>query len=389
MKASAFIASRLRFEGKIAMVSIAISFLVMIIAVSVSSGFRREIRSGIASVSGDIQLTPADMNYIGEESPVSSNPPGLEAITAVPGVRGVVPVVYRAGIVKKDDNIHGVLFKGVSAPQDTLSSLGIRIPERLATLLELGEGDDLQAYFVGERVKVRRFHIRSVYSMPVQADDNLVVLASLQDLQRLNGWGEDEVSALEVTLDDASRQASVMSAKTEEIGTIALLHAGDEDDALVASSLLDKYPQLFDWLNLIDFNALAVLLLMTIVAGFNMISGLLILLFRNISTIGTLKALGMDDRSIASVFLRVSSHLVLKGMAIGNGLALALCLLQNATHVLKLNPENYFISYVPLDVNLPLIIVADAAAYAVIMLLLLIPVRFISKVDPAVTVRAQ
>jgi lipoprotein-releasing system permease protein len=388
VKAPAFIARKLRFEGKIAMVSIAISFLVMIIAVSVSSGFRREIRSGIASVSGDIQLTPADMNYIGEESPVSSRPPGIDEISAVQGVKEVTPVIYRAGIVKKDDNIHGVVFKGVPG-LDSLAGLGISIPDRLASLLELGEGDDLQAYFVGERVKVRRFNIRSVYRMPVHADDNLVVLASIDDMRRLNGWEEDEVSALEISLDDSWRQASLMQSRKDEIGTLALVHAGDDDDILVASSLLDKYPQLFDWLNLIDFNALAVLILMTVVAGFNMISGLLILLFRNISTIGTLKAMGMTDRSISSVFLRVSSHLVLKGMLIGNAIALALCALQNATHVLKLNPDNYFISYVPLKVNLPLILLADALAYGVIMLLLLIPVRFISKVDPAVTVRAQ
>lgn len=370
------------------MVSIAISFLVMIIAVSVSSGFRREIRSGIASVSGDIQLTPADMNYIGEESPVSSEPPGLAEINASPGVREVIPVIYRAGIVRKDDVIHGVIFKGIPA-QDSLAGLGISIPDRLADMLELGGGDDLQAYFVGERVKARRFNIRSVYRMPVHADDNLVVLATIEDMRRLNGWEEGEVSALEVTLDDSWRQASMMKAKTDEIGTIALLHAGDDDDVLVASSLLDKYPQLFDWLNLIDFNALAVLILMTVVAGFNMISGLLILLFRNIPTIGTLKAMGMTDRNISSVFLRVSSNLVLKGMLIGNAIALALCAVQGATHVLKLNPDNYFISYVPLKVNLPMILLADALAYAVIMLLLLIPTRFISKVDPAVTVRAQ
>ena len=370
------------------MASIAISFLVMIIAVSVSSGFRREIRSGIASVSGDIQLTPADMNYIGEESPVSANPPGLSEIAALQGVDEVTPVIYRAGIVKRDDVIHGVVFKGLPG-QDSLASLGVSIPDRLSTLLGIGEGDDFQAYFIGERVKVRKFNVRSVYHMPVHADDNLVVLATIEDMRRLNGWEENEVSALEVSLDDSWRQAQLMEAKTDEIGTIAMMSAGDEDDVLVASSLLDKYPQLFDWLNLIDFNALAVLLLMTVVAGFNMISGLLILLFRNISTIGTLKAMGMTDRSISSVFLRVSSNLVLKGMLIGNAVALILCAIQNATHVLKLNPDNYFISYVPLDVNLPLIIVADVLAYGVIMLLLLIPTRFISKVDPAVTVRAQ
>lgn len=388
MKASAFIAGKLRFKGRIAMVSIAISFFVMILAVSISSGFRHEIRRGVASISGDIQLTSADMNFISEDSPVSAIPPSLGAIDSVLGVRSVSPAVYRAGIVKKGDNIHGVIFKGVPQ-QDSLSGLGVSIPSRLADLLEIDEGDDLQAYFVGERVKVRKFTVKSVYRSLVEADDNLMVFASLEDMQRLNGWEEDEVSALEVTLDDRFRQTALMKSVTDEVGTLALLYAGTYDDAFVATSAIDRYPQLFDWLNLIDFNVVAILILMTIVAGFNMISGLLILLFQNISTIGILKALGMTDKSISSVFLRVSSNLVLKGMAVGNALALLFCAVQGATHLIRLNPENYFISFVPVSVNLPMIILADVVSYLVIMLLLLIPTMFISKVEPAQTVRAQ
>jgi len=133
----------------------------------------------------------------------------------------------------------------------------------------------------------------------------------------------------------------------------------------------------------------AILLLMIVVAGFNMISGLLIMLFRNISTIGTLKAVGMTNRGVAEVFLRVAARIVLKGMLIGNALALGFCLLQGSTHLLKLNPENYYVSFVPVSINLPYIIVADVLAFVVIMLLLLIPCLFIAKVDPAETVRVK
>ena len=145
--------------------------------------------------------------------------------------------------------------------------------------------------------------------------------------------------------------------------------------------------QSFDWLNLLDFNVWVILILMTVVAGFNMVSGLLILLFRSISTIGTLKSLGMTDRAIGKVFLRVSSRLVLTGMAIGNGLALLFCLVQGTWHLIKLNPVNYFVSWVPVHVNLPLILLADLVAYGAIMLILLIPTLFIARVDPAKTVR--
>ena len=388
MNAAAFISRKLRFKGKTAMVSIAVSFLVMILAVSISSGFRKELRDNVSAISGDIQITSSSLNYVSEDSPISSMPPSLDAIRAVDGVESIEPAVYRAGIVKKDDNIHGVLFKGVSA-SDSTSSLQVSIPSKLSDLLGLKEGDDLIAYFVGERVKMRKFKVASIYRSLVEADDNLLVYASLSDLQRLNSWEQDEVSALEITLADHFRSRSRISMKTDEIGTLALLMADAEDDDLIATPITDKYSRIFDWLDLIDLNVMVILILMTVVAGFNMVSGLLILLFQNISTIGILKSMGMTDRSISELFLRVSSNLVLKGMAIGNILALLFCALQSSTHFIRLNPENYFISFVPVSVNVPMILLADLLAYVGIMLLLLLPTLFISKVDPAQTVRAQ
>ena len=136
-------------------------------------------------------------------------------------------------------------------------------------------------------------------------------------------------------------------------------------------------------------NVLAILVLMIIVAGFNMISGLLILLFRSTSTIGTLKSMGMTDKGIASVFLRLSARHTLLGMLLGNAAALLFCLVQGTTHLIRLNPANYFVPFVPVSVNVPMIILADAIAFGVIMLLLLIPTLFISKVDPARTVRVR
>lgn len=388
MNAAAFISRKLRFKGKTAMVSIAVSFLVMILAVSISSGFRKELRDNVSAISGDIQITSSNLNYVSEDNPISSIPPSLDAIRAVEGVKSIEPAIYRAGIVKKDDNIHGVLFKGINA-SDSTSSLQVSIPSKLSDLLGVKEGDELIAYFVGERVKMRKFKVASIYRNLVEADDNLLVYASLSDLQRLNSWEQDEVSALEITLADNFRSRSRIHLKTDEIGTLALLMADAEDDDLIATPVTDKYSRIFDWLDLIDLNVMVILILMTVVAGFNMISGLLILLFQNISTIGILKSMGMTDKSISELFLRVSSALVLKGMAIGNILALLFCALQSLTHFIRLNPENYFISFVPVSVNVPMILLADLLAYVAIMLLLLLPTLFISKVDPAHTVRAQ
>ena len=388
MNAPRFIASRLRFKGKIAIVSVAVSFFIMIVAVAISSGFRKEIRAGVSSISGDIQLTPSTLNYVNEDDPVLARPAYLPAVDSLAGVKSVIPVVYRAGIVKVGDEIQGVLFKGVPDRPDTVS-LGVSIPSRLSDILGLRVGDKMLTYFVGERVKVRRFEITEVYPSIIESEESLLVLASMADLQRLNGWEADQASALEVTLKDGYKSPASIQAMTEEVGMTAMLRSSDTDDPTVATSVIRKYPQLFSWLDLIDFNVVLILVLMTVVAGFNMISSLLILLFRHISTIGTLKSMGMTDRDISSVFLRVSSDLVLKGMLIGNAVALLFCLIQGKTHLLKLDPANYFVSFVPVSVNLPMILLSDLAAYGVIMLLLLIPCLFISKVDPAKTVRAR
>ena len=387
MDYTGFIARRLHFRGKTASVSIAVSFFVMIIAVAISSGFRQEIRGSLSSFCGDIQLTSTRSDRLLEDDPISVNQTYLPAIESLKGVEKITPAVYRAGIVRNDGVIQGVIFKGIP-DADSLKGLGISIPSSLAGMLSLKEGDRLSAWFVGERLKARRFTVKEVYDGRVDVDGALPVFADLEDMQRLNGWDSTRVSALEVTLAREYRNSAALQDMTFTIGTHCLTAATDEDDTLMARSVADLYPQLFSWLDLIDFNVLFVLIIMTVVAGFNMISGLLILLFRNISTIGVLKSMGMTDRSIVKVFLKVSSRLVFKGMAIGNALALLFCLIQGATHLIKLNPENYFVAFVPVSVNLPMILLADAAAYIIIMLLLLLPSLFIASVDPAKTVRS-
>ena len=373
------------------MASIAISFLIMIIAVAVSSGFREEIRDGISDLTGDVQLVPADMNYINDSSPMSTEEEYVSDIKELPEVKRVVPAVYRAGIIKNGENIHGVLFKGIpweKGEADTVK-LAVKIPSRLRDLVGVEVGGKLLSYFIGENVKVRNFNVTGVYEGIMDGTDNMIVFCDIADLQRLNGWSSDEVSTLEIGLVPSHRNSILMREASDKVGMIALEKGPEGTDRLISTSVMSRYPQIFDWLDLIDFNVLFILILMTIVAGFNMISGLLIMLFRNISTIGTLKSLGMTDRSIAKVFLKVASVIVLKGMAIGNAAALLLCALQSSTHLLRLNPENYFVSFVPVHVNIPMVVFADVISFVVIMLLLLIPCVFISRVDPAQTVRAQ
>lgn len=387
MKNTMFIASRLRFRRRIVTASIAVSYLVMIVAMAVSSGFRSEVSDALSQMGGDIQLCPSNLNFLDEAQPVDAAPAYLPLLQEVRGVESVEPAVYRAGIVKTGDDIHGVLVKGVQTGDSV--ALDVSIPRRLSEMGGIGVGDKMLTYFVGAKVKARSFRVASVYDPVIETDERLVVYADIKDMQRLNGWTADQASMLEVRMKPQFRDEEHIEEATQEVGFIAYAHSSDEQSSVFASSTPSRYPQLFDWLDLLDFNVLFVLVLMMIVAGFNMISGLLITLFENIYTIGVFKAMGMTDRSIAKVFLMSSAATVLKGMLIGNTAAVVLCLLQDKLHLLKLDPANYFVSFVPVDINPLSVLCVDVISLAVIMLLLLIPCAFISRVDPADTVRVR
>lgn len=386
MDASGFISRKLRFHGRISAVSIAVSFVVIVLALGVTSGFRQELRKGIAQISGDVRLSYTGTGSAEGEPAFSFAAPFVDSIRALDYVSAVGPVVERPGIVKRGENIFGVLFKGVPEGYD---SLGVKVPVDLARIAGLSVGDRLTAYFAGERVRVRNFTVRELYSGILGGRDNMVIYASIADMQALSGIGEDEATALEVRLRGNSVTPEDLNAASAEIGSIAYSAPDAGGRTLSSTSSSHQYPQIFSWLELIDINVLLVLGLMIAVAGFNMVSGLLIMLIRNISVIGTLKTLGMRDRSIAKIFLTVASRVVLKGMLAGNIIGVVLCLVQQHAKLIGLDPENYFISYVPVNLDFRAILLVDAVSFAAIMLILLLPALFIAGVDPAKTVRAQ
>jgi len=380
--AERFISRKIKFQGNIAAVATAVSFFVIIVAVAVSSGFRHSIRDGVAAMTGDIYITPY-VSGSGDPTPMPRHLSSEEKILSVPGVTKIIPSVTRAGIVKSGETVHGVIIKGV---RDS-SGLAVSIPHRLQEITGLGPGDELTTYFVGEKVRARKFRITDVHRDILEADDNLIVYAGLEDMQRLCGWQADQVSGLEVRLKDASREA--LSQAESHIGMILMTSEDPQENSLFVSSSARTYPQIFDWLDLLDVNVLIVLLLMTVVAGFNMVSGLLVMLLRNIPLIGTLKAMGMRDRAIGRLFVRIGAEAVLKGMLAGNVLAFLFCLIQGTTHIIPLDPANYFVSWVPVYLPIKGILAADLAAFAGIILLMWLPSLVISRIDPAQTVKAD
>ena len=380
-----------------AAIAIAVSFFVIIVAVAVTSGFRHAIREGVAQLTGEIRIAPRSSEE--QSVPMPIHLPSEEAILALPGVQELVPAVMRAGIVKQGETVHGVLVKGmpdqvghdgksaVMAGSDR-PSLTVSIPKRLSEITGLGAGDAITIYFIGEKVRVRKFTVSDVHQDLLELDDNLLVYARMEDMQRLNSWSEDQVSCLDIRVNPDMPREEVERLALG-VSTLLLDSGHPEEEDLLVSTASANYPQVFDWLTLLDFNVLIILVLMTLVAGFNMVSGLLVMLLRNVSTIGTLKTLGMDNGAIGRLFVTIGAKAVLKGMLVGNALALLFCWIQGTWHLIPLNPAHYFVCWVPVHVNVLWMLAADAIAFLGILALLWLPSRVIARIDPAATVKAD
>lgn len=395
MDVSLFIARRLRYKGRVVTAAVAVSFLVVIIAVAVSAGFRHEIRTGISHMAGDVMLTEPGFNYLDEESSIRVDQPYLSDIRSLEGVEDISPVIYRAGIVRHDEEIYGVMIKGVEGGvrqatgahvEDTLA-LAVAIPSTMAEVAGLEVGDKLLTYFIAEKVKLRQFNVADIYEPMVRVDDRYLVYADISDMRRLNQWEDDQASVFEVMLSDDLNGREDLIRMESQIQDVIDNDDSWDGDWLWATSSVKRYPQIFDWFGVIDFNAIFVLVLMIAVAGVNMITGLLIMLFENISTIGLLKSIGMRNWAIVRVFLVNAMGIVFRGMLIGNVIAFIFCFVQDKTHLITLDPVNYFVSYVPVHIDPVAILLADAVAFASIMILLLIPSLFVLRVDPSKTVK--
>ena len=410
MSAPRFIAARLargdgslsRRSNVIAWISVALSLAIMIVAIAVVAGFKAEIRDRATGFMGSVMLVQPGQSPINEQYPFSENLSYRAALAAEPGITGVSGVAWRSGLVKTDDNIGGLYFKGVDSLYDFSFFRGclvagevpdyhgrisndIMISRPVAARYGYSVGDDVVTYFIGDEVKVRKFNLCGIYEAGLEEIDDKMAVADRRQVQRLNGWQSDEVSSVEIRL---GRDADIgrMNDRVEEI---VFLQAQEDDRALFVTNVKKLYGHLFDWLSLLDLNVLMVLLLMVAVAGFNMLSALLIILFEQISTIGLLKALGMTSREVGRVFLLRAGRLVGKGMLWGNVIGIGLCLIQKYTHVLKLDPANYFVSFVPIRLQIPQLILLNVVSAALLMLLISLSTRFIARVSPDRTMRVE
>lgn len=410
MSASRFIASKLsdgdgrlsRTSNTIAWISVCLSVAIMIIAIAVVAGFKAEIRARATGFMGSVMLIQPGQSPLNEQYPFSENLSYLERLQAEPGITGVSGVAWRSGLIKTDENIDGLYFKGVDSLYDFSFfanclvdgslpdyhgriSNDVLLSRTTASKLGFKVGDDVVVYFIGEEVKVRKFKLCGLYDAGLEEIDTKMAVADRRHVQRLNGWSADEVSSIEIRI---APEASIdyMNDRVEELIFTSMQ---EDDKPLFVTNVKKLYGHLFDWLSLLDLNVLMILLLMVVVAGFNMISAILIILFEKISTIGLLKALGMTSREVTKVFLLRAGALVAKGMLWGNIVGIGLCLIQKYTRIIKLDPANYFVSAVPIRLSVGSILLLDIVAAILMMAIISLSARFISRVSPDRTMRVE
>lgn len=387
-----------RLSNIIATASVGISIAVMIISIAIANGFRSEIREKASGFNGDITLSAPGIDITNHLYPIKPLP-FIGKIDSLPEVESVQPVAYRTALLKSDTQIQGVMVKGVDGdynlkffsnclvegelPDYAQPSNDILISRRLADMLGYKIGDKVLTYFVEDDVQLRRFNIKGIFNAQLDELDKTLVIADMRHVARVNGWRDGELSGYEIALQGKNEKQTAACA--EKIEEILFNNTGEDDSSVVANTLEDRFYVLFDWLHLLDVNVFVILALMVVVAGFNMISGLLILLFERISQIGLLKALGMKDKEIYKIFIWRASFTVFKGLVAGNAVAVILCWLENKHKFVELDPVNYFVNYVPIDITATTIITINVVAFALIMLAMLVPCMFISKVSPAKT----
>ncbi len=386
---------------RITITSIALSLAIMIVAIAVIVGFKHEIKSKVVGFGSHIQITNYDSNQSFETNPIPANLDCMHDVARIEGIQHIQVYGTKAGIIKTQSDIQGVVLKGVasdynwsffsqnlvegSCPQinDTTSTNQTLISRTLANLLKLKINDTYDIFFVQEPLRFRRFKVTGIYDTKMPEFDKMFVLCDLRHIQKLNGWAANQVSGYELLVDNLDNVEDLAIEVDDIVGFIFL----DDDSRLKVQSIAELYPNIFDWLGLQDVNATVLIILMLLVAGINMISGLLIIILERTGTIGLLKAIGANNESIRKVFLIQAAYIMFKGLIIGTILGISLCLLQKQFGIVKLNEQYYFLAEVPISLNGLHVLALNLTAFVVGMGMLVVPSMVVSRISPDKTLK--
>lgn len=383
---------------RLAVVSVALALTVMIISLAVVVGFKNQIRDKVVGFVAPIHIQALDLNESYEELPFMVDERLKKALDSTEGIRHYQLVANKAGMVKTDDEIQGVVMKGVGADYDWSyfrncllagevpsyvdgeRSTEVLVSKNIADKMLLSVGDDVRVWFIDQDMQARgrKFTVKGVFETGLSEFDQRYLFCDLDQIRRLNHWADDETGIVEVWIDDVALMDEVNSNLYYNIpGT------------LVSYTARESNPQIFDWLALLDTNVWLIMALMFLVAGITVVSMLLIIIIEKTSTIGLLKAMGADNGFVRQVFMRRSVRILLLGMIIGNIIGIGFCLLQQATGFIHLNPETYYLSAVPIELHWGTVVMLNLAVFALWMLMLLIPTGIINRIRPSKSIRFE
>lgn len=407
MRGTGFISQRLFSLSKeqvsstvmrLAVASVALAIAVMLISLAVVVGFKNQIRAKVVGFVAPIHIQSLDRNESYEESPFVVDDRLENVLMNTPGIRHYQQVANKAGMIKTDEEIQGVVMKGVDADYDWSyfetslldgvlpdyktdgRSDQVLISKLIADKMMLSVGDPMRVWFIDEDMQARgrKFIISGIFETGLSEFDARYVFCDLSQIRKLNRWSDGETGLVEIWTEDWE--------KTEEVNSALYYKIPPE---LASYTARDSNPQIFDWLDLLDTNVWLILVLMFLVAGITVISMLLIIIIEKTSTIGLLKAMGASDRFVRHVFLNRSLRLLLLGMLIGNIIGLGFCLVQHHTGFIQLNPETYYLSAVPVEMHLSTVLLVNIASFLLWMLMLLIPTSIINRIRPSRSIRFE
>jgi len=400
MRAETFIAQRLFFakQGKerasrpavkVALAGIVVGVVVMILTFCIVVGFKQTITSKMAGFGAHIQVTNFEDNRTHELSPITVTDSLIAALGELPHVKTVQPFLTKPGVVKTKDSFQGVVVKGTNYWTYFSDNLlrgrlpeqpnEILLSENLSRSLQLDVDSGVYCYFVGEDLRVRKLHVTGVYRTGFKEYDELFVLAPMPLIRQLNQWSDSLVSGLEILVDDFS----YLDDAADAVYYATVNRMQENGEVLYTQTLQQLNPQIFSWLDLLDMNVVVIIILMLCVSGFNIISGLIILILDSIQLIGTLKALGASNRFVRRIFVTQSTMLVGQGMIWGNVIGLGLAAVQYITHLLPLDAASYYVDYVPVAFPWLALVALNIGVVVVSVLILLAPSAIITRISPA------
>lgn len=388
---------------RIAMAGIAIGLAVMIVAVAVVIGFKHQVRDKVIGMGADIVVSNIEGSQLYQMNPVVANDSLLSVIWNIPQVSHVQRYATKPGMIMTSDNFQGMIVKGVAQEYDwtylkshlqegeipvltdSVASNRVLVSRSMADRLSLKVGDKLYTYYIEGNVRARRLTVSGIFQTNFSAFDDYFLITDMYTVHRLNGWGPDQVGGVEVAVSDYCFLNSVnddirdhIQEQTDRYGAIYCSRTSEE-----------LYPQIFAWLDLLDTNVWVILILMTGVAGFTMISGLLIIILERTQMIGVLKALGADNASIRQIFLAFSVFLIGRGMCWGNVIGLSCCLIQCFFEPIKLDPATYYVNAVPVELHWGGIVLLNVCTLLVSIGMLVGPSYLISHIHPAKSIRFE